>query len=100
MLTKEKIQNLLRENYPRLVAEYGVKKIGLFGSYAKGVPGVASDVDLVVEFDRPIGLKFVDFAEDLETLLGRRVDILTTAGLQGIRIDRVAEDIAQSVVYV
>jgi len=100
MLIKQEIEALLRENYPRLVSEYGVKKIGLFGSYAKGVPGAASDVDLVVEFDRPIGLKFVDFAEDLETLLGRRVDILTTAGLQGIRIDRVAEDIAQSVVYV
>jgi uncharacterized protein len=100
MLTKQRIEELLRENYPRLVAEYGVKKIGLFGSYAKGVPVAASDVDLIVEFDHPIGLKFIDLAEDLETFLGRKVDLLTTAGLQGIRIGRVAEDIAQSVVYV
>jgi predicted nucleotidyltransferase len=100
VLTKRKIENLLRENYPRLVAEYGVKKIGLFGSYAKGVPGAASDVDLIVEFDRPIGLKFVEFAEDLEGLLGRKVDILTNVGLKEIRVSRVAQDIAQSVVYV
>ncbi|HMG73469.1 MAG TPA: nucleotidyltransferase family protein [Pyrinomonadaceae bacterium] len=100
MLTKQRIEELLRENYPRFAAEYGVKKVGLFGSYAKGVPGATSDVDLIVEFDRPIGLKFIDFAEELETLLGRKVDLLTRAGLQGIRIERVAEDIAQSVVYV
>jgi predicted nucleotidyltransferase len=100
MLTKQEIEKLLRENYPRFVAEYGLKKIGLFGSFAKGAPGAVSDVDLIVEFDRPIGLKFVDFAEDLERLLGRKVDLLTKAGVEGIRIGRVAEDIAQSVVYV
>src|SRR5262245_18665540 len=38
MSTKEKIIEALRENYPHLVAEYGFKKIGLFGSYARGVP--------------------------------------------------------------
>lgn len=100
MLTKQEIEELLRQNYPGLVAEYGLKKIGLFGSFAKGVAGATSDVDLIVEFDRPIGLKFVDFAEDLERLLGRKVDVLTTAGVEGIRIGRVAEDIAQSVIYV
>jgi predicted nucleotidyltransferase len=100
LLTKQRIEKLLRENYPRLVAEYGVKRIGLFGSYAKGLPSAASDVDLIVEFDRPIGLKFIDFGEDLEALLDRKVDVLTTAGLQGIRIGCVAEDIAQSVLYV
>jgi predicted nucleotidyltransferase len=36
MLTREKIVELLQENYPYLVAEYGIRKIGLFGSYAKG----------------------------------------------------------------
>ena len=100
MLTKERVEQLLRENYPRFVSEHGVKRIGLFGSYAKGVPGAASDVDLVVEFDRPIGLRFVDLAEDLEALLGRKVDVITTAGLKGIRIGSVAQDIAQSIVYV
>ena len=100
MLTRQKIEELLRENYPHLVAEYGLKKIGLFGSYAKGLPNETSDVDVIVEFERPIGLKFIDFAEELERLLGRKVDVLTTTGLKGIRISQVAEDIAQSVVYV
>jgi len=100
MLTREKIIEALRENYPHLVAEYGVKKIGLFGSYAKGTPNEASDVDVIVEFERPIGFKFIEFTEFLERLFGRRVDVLTPAGLQGIRISRIAEDIRTSIVYV
>lgn len=100
MLTKEKIIELLRESYPHLAAEYGVRKIGLFGSYAKGTPNEASDVDVIVEFERPIGFKFVEFAEYLEHLFGLKVDVLTRAGLEGIRIGRVAEDIKESIVYV
>lgn len=100
MLTREQIIESLRKNYPFLVAEYGVKRIGLFGSYARGVPTEASDVDLLVEFDPPIGLKFIEFTEYLERLFGRHVDVLTPAGLHGIRIDRVAKEIRESVVYV
>ena len=55
---------------------------------------------MIVEFEQPLGLKFIEFAEELERLLGRKVDVLTPEGLKGIRIRRVAEDIAQSVVYV
>ena len=100
MLTKEQVIQLLREHYPHLVAEYGVKRIGLFGSYAKGSPKEQSDVDVMVEFDRPIGLKFIEFTEYLENLFERKVDVLTPAGLQGIRLRRVAENIAESIVYV
>jgi predicted nucleotidyltransferase len=62
-MSKEKVAELLREKYPYLVSEYGVKRIGLFGSYAKGTPSETSDVDVVVEFARPIGLRFVEFIE-------------------------------------
>ncbi len=100
MLTKEQVIQLLRENYPHLVAEYGVKRIGLFGSYAKGVPNEQSDVDVVVEFERPIGLKFIELTDYLENLFDKKVDVLTPAGLQGIRLRQVAENIAESIVYV
>ncbi|MDH4138424.1 MAG: nucleotidyltransferase family protein [Anaerolineae bacterium] len=99
-MSKEKVAELLREKYPYLVSEYGVKRIGLFGSYAKGTPSETSDVDVVVEFARPIGLRFVEFAEYLESLLGKRVDVLTPAGVQGIRIAHIAEEIEKSLVYV
>lgn len=66
MLTKEKITEILKEKYPYLVSEYGVKRIGLFGSYAKGKQTENSDIDIVAEFESSIGIRFVEFAECLE----------------------------------
>lgn len=100
MLTRERITEILREKHPYLVSEYGVKRIGIFGSFARGTPTEASDVDIVVEFERPIGFKFIEFSEYLESLLGRDVDVLTHAGIQGIRVDRIARSIEESIVYV
>ena len=99
-MSKEKVTELLRGKYPYLASEYGVKRIGLFGSYAKGTPGETSDVDVVVEFARPIGLRFIEFADYLESVLGKRVDVLTPAGIRGIRIARIAEEIEKGLVYV
>lgn len=100
MLKREDIIKILRNNYPHLTSEYGVKRIGLFGSYARNQPTETSDVDLVVEFDRPIGFRFVEFTEHLERLLGKQVDVITPAGLQGIRIERIAKNIKENTVYV
>ena len=100
MLTREKVTEILREKYPYLVSEYGVKRIGLFGSFAKDLSTEASDVDIVVEFEYPIGFKFIEFTEYLESLFGRDVDVLTHAGIQGIRVDRIARSIEESIVYV
>lgn len=99
-MRREKVIDILRKELPYFVSEYGVKRIGLFGSYAKGIQGEDSDIDILVEFERPIGLKFVEFGEYLEKLLGKKTDILTPAGVKGIRIKRVAEDIRESIVYV
>ena len=100
MLTSENAIKLIRENHSFLAAEFGVSKIGLFGSYARGHADETSDVDLLVEFERPIGLRFVELVDFLENLLGRKVDLLTPAGIQNIRIERVAQSITQSIVYV
>lgn len=94
------IEEVLRNSRTRFAAEYGVTRLGIFGSYAKGTATANSDVDLIVEFERPLGLRFIDFAEELERLLNKKVDILTPDGLKGIRVRRVADDIAKSILYV
>lgn len=50
ILTKEEIIEKLREN-KEILKQYGVKRIGLFGSYIRGDQKKDSDIDLVVEFD-------------------------------------------------
>ena len=99
MLTKDKIIHLLQREQAYLASEFGVSKIGLFGSYAKGQSDENSDIDLLVEFERPIGFQFFDLVDYLETVLGRKVDILTPAGVQNIRIRGVAKSIAEGLLY-
>ncbi len=99
-MDREEVMALLRQQRAFLAAEYGVRRIGLFGSYAHGRPGPASDVDLLVEFERPIGLRFVELAEYLEDALGRKVDLLTPESIRGIRLPAVALEIEKSVIYV
>jgi uncharacterized protein len=88
--------------------KYGVKRVGLFGSFVSGRQKPKSDIDLIVEFDRDCfgrdfhGLfdSYLQLTEYLEKLLGRKVDILTPAGVDSIRIKEIAEEIKRSTAYV
>jgi predicted nucleotidyltransferase len=100
MLTREAIERILREHRAHMAAEYGVERIGIFGSYATGVATEKSDIDLLVEFNRPIGFRFVEFVEFLEDLFGKSVDVLTPAGVDAIRIDEIARNIEETTIYV
>lgn len=93
------VLRLLRAERESLAA-YGVRRLGLFGSFAAGKPTPASDVDLIVELEPPNFDTFMEVAERLERLLGRKVDVLTAQGLAGIRIKEVAKRIKRSIVYV
>lgn len=99
VLTRDDILETLRAHRAHLASEFGVRRIGLFGSYAKGEQHEASDLDFLAELDKPLGLKFVDLASFLESLFGRHVDVLTPAGVQAIRNPRIATDIRETVVY-
>ncbi|MBI4572943.1 MAG: nucleotidyltransferase family protein [candidate division NC10 bacterium] len=79
---RDEIIRLLREHRPEL-ERLGVKSLALFGSTARGEAREESDVDLLVEFQRPVGLfEFVDLKGYLENLLGCRVDLGTPASLK------------------
>lgn len=90
----------LRENYPFLSSKYGLKKIGIFGSYAKNRQTEKSDIDIIVEFEKPIGLKFIEFSEYLEDLLKNKIDIITVAGLETIRNKKISQEIKETIIYV
>lgn len=98
--TKEDVMTILREHLPNLSRQYGVEKIGIFGSFSRNRQRAESDVDVVVRFEQPIGLKFVDFADHLESLLGRQADILTLDGMRAIRNEEISRAIEGSIVYV
>ena len=100
-MKKEEVIRLLRENMGKL-REFGVRKIGIFGSAARDELGDESDIDIVVEFEENRG-GFEDFGgvvEFLENLFGKKVDILTPKGIESIRIKPVRERIKREVEYV
>ena len=97
-LTREEILQKLKENQSYLSSKYGLKRIGIFGSYANGTQVETSDIDIIVEFDRPIGLKFVEFTEYLEDLLEKKTDVLTTVGVEQIRNSKIVQQIKETII--
>ncbi len=100
MPTQDEIITTLKKELPYLRSFFGVRRIGIFGSFAKGIQREDSDIDIIVEFEKPIGLKFIELSDHIEKALGKKVDILTPAGIESIRVKKVAEDIKKSIVYV
>lgn len=78
----EEILEILHSHREEL-KKRGVSSLALFGSVARGEAGSESDVDLLVELDRPMGLfAFVRLQCHLEELLGRSVDLVTRDALR------------------
>ena len=75
--TQEAVLHRLRLALPYLRRRYGVVRLSLYGSFARGAAGEDSDVDLLVELSRPLGLEFVTLVQYLERKLGRKVDLTT-----------------------
>ena len=74
---------LLRSEYPYLRKNFGVEKIGIFGSTIRGEDQNSSDVDVVFTFlPGKISLdRYLELADYLESLFGRKVDLIPDDGL-------------------
>lgn len=104
VLSCEEIISILKKELPYLKEKYGVERIILYGSYAKGTQKKKSDVDILVDLRKPLGLEFVALADRLEEILGRKVDVATLDHFQesfhNPRYKTIAEDIKRSMIYV
>ena len=75
ILSKEKILSTIREHRSEL-NKFGVKRLGIFGSFAHGTPHTTSDLDFVVEFERKTFDAYMGLKQYLEELFERRVDLV------------------------
>ena len=80
--TRDDVLSLLRREKPQLCRRYPIRRIALFGSWARGEATVVSDVDILVDVAPSIGLDFVTLADDLERLLDRKVDLVSTRAVR------------------
>jgi len=93
MSNLSEIISKLQVSKPFLVQKYGISKIGVFGSYAREEHSAESDVDILVEFSTPIGLKFVTLANELESILNEKVDLVSSRGVKPSYKEIVEQDL-------
>jgi len=94
-LTPERLLKLL-EQKTKEIREFGVCRIGLFGSWVRGEGKPGSDIDILVEFDHPSFDRYMELKFFLEDLLGRDVDLVLADTLK----DKIKPKIAREVRYV
>ena len=81
ILSKESIKQSLVDNRKTL-RKYGVKRIGLFGSYVRGAATAESDIDFIVELERLTFRDYMGLALFLEDLFERNVDLVTATSIK------------------
>lgn len=78
----QEVQEVLKQLKPQLMSKYGVDTLGLFGSIVRDDFTEQSDIDIVVSFSKPIGIEFIDLADELEEKLNRKIDLVSKNGIK------------------
>jgi predicted nucleotidyltransferase len=95
--TRQDIFSSLKKLKGEVIREYSVKTIGVFGSVARNEGTEQSDLDLLVEFSKPVGfVTFMRLENFLSERLGERVDLVTSDSLKPV----IRQDVLAEVIYV
>ncbi|AEM70596.1 DNA polymerase beta domain protein region [Allomuricauda ruestringensis DSM 13258] len=93
METTQNIANKLSKLKVRLKERYPISSMALFGSYARNEQTDTSDVDIMVEFDGKIGIRFIDLANEIEKALGLKVDLVSKKGIKEQYLNTILSDL-------
>lgn len=96
MRSLQEIKNNLSNHKSRLFKDYPIKSMAIFGSYSRREQNDSSDLDILVEFSDKIGIRFIDLAEDLEEILGVKVDLVSRKGVK----EKYLKSINSDLIYV
>lgn len=87
-------KEIIGRHKAELCSEYGVTKIGIFGSYARGQQEQGSDLDILVDLERPLGfVKFMKLEKTISALLGVKVDLVTRKALKPYIGERIIQEV-------
>ena len=83
MIDSNHIISILQQAKPSLQESYGIRSLALFGTYSRNtaIAGI-SDIDIMVEFSEPIGIRSIDLADELEKILKHKVDLVSRNGIR------------------
>ena len=93
MTSLTEIKDTLIKNKQRLSEKYGLSFIAIFGSYCRGQQSEKSDIDILVDFKKPLGIEFIDLAIELEKLLKIKVDLVSKNGVKPQYFKQIEQDL-------
>lgn len=96
MRTLQEVKKILDSHKNKLFKDYPIKSMAIFGSYSRKEQNELSDLDIIVEFSDKIGIRFIDLADDLESIMGFKVDLVSKKGIK----DKYLKSINSDLIYV
>jgi predicted nucleotidyltransferase len=76
------IKSRLSNHKNHLFNDYPIKSMAIFGSYSRNENRNDSDLDILVEFNDKIGIRFIDLADEIENIVGVKVDLVSKDGIK------------------
>ena len=95
-MSKSSAVQILRSIKPALQSRYPLTRLALFGSTARNEADQGSDVDVLVEVDPSIGLRFVDLASEIEAALGQPADVVSRRAIDPARWAMIQPELADA----
>ena len=92
MKSLAEIKNILSSNKDYLSGKYNIKQLAIFGSYSRSEETKNSDLDIMIEFNKPIGIEFIDLANELEKILNIKVDLVSKKGIKPQYFSRIQNE--------
>ena len=93
MRTLQEIKFTLSNNKQRLFTKYPIKSMAIFGSYSRREQNENSDLDILVEFKDKIGIRFIDLAEEIESIIGFKIDLVSKKGVKKKYLQAIDSDL-------
>lgn len=93
MTNQEIIINRLKSAKDTLKKTYPIKQLAVFGSVSSKEDTKYSDVDIMVEFDRPVGMEFIHLCYALEKILDKKVDLVSRKGIKEKYFNEIKSDL-------
>jgi len=83
MISREEIISVLKENKPKLFGKYPISELALFGSFARNDYNENSDIDILVDFHKPIdGFEYIRLAHEFEDIFNHKVDVVSRKAIK------------------
>jgi len=96
MRSIQEIKSTLGNHKDHLFSDYPIQSIAIFGSFSRKDNTKDSDLDIIVEFHDKIGIRFIDLAEEIEKIVGLRVDLVSKNGIK----EKYLKSISSDLIYV